>query len=231
VRFLLVLLAACGSRGEPAPAKVAVPIDAQPTLLDKAPQVIVGVIDGWDATNAELRRYERDGKTWREVGAPIAAVIGEAGAAWGSGLHPVDRAGPLKREGDGRAPAGAFRIGRAWSSPLAESWRCVDDPASAHYNQVLDSAGVDADWRSAEHMRIEPYRLVVELDHNPGDAPGGGSCIFLHVWDGADVPTAGCTAMAEPELAAIIAWLRPGAIYVLLPRPERDAVASSWGLP
>jgi D-alanyl-D-alanine dipeptidase len=153
-------------------------------------------------------------------------VIGAAGAAWGAGV--VETLGePLKREGDLRAPAGAFRLGRAYAEPLGASWRCVDDPKSAHYNQVFDSAGVTEDWSSAEDMAIAPYRLVVEVEHNPARTPGAGSCIFLHIWDDADTPTAGCTAMAEPALASVIEWLRPGAVYVLLPRAVHDEVAAT----
>lgn len=122
------------------------------------------------------------------------------------------------------------------------SWRCVDDPASAHYNAVLDADDVTPDWGSAEQMRRDDalYAWVVELDHNGashevhgGAAPvaGGGSCIFLHVWDGPGSVTAGCTAMAEPALEAVLAWLRPGAVYALLPRDEHAALAAAWQLP
>lgn len=215
------MLAACGSQAAPAPAP-------ERGLLDDAPQLVVATVDGWDGVRAELRRYERDGAGWREVGAPIAAVIGGAGAAWGLGLHPQTA---TKVEGDGRSPAGAFRIGRAFAS-LGDAWKCVDDPASAHYNDVLDATGVAVDWASAEDMAIDPYRLVVEIDHNPADVAGAGSCIFLHLWSGPDDGgTLGCTAMAEPDLASLITWLRPGAVYVLLPRAERDAVAAAWRLP
>lgn len=232
---LVLVLAACGSR-EPA-EKGVTPFSDTPAdgagrggrISDGAPQLIVGVVDGWDGVRAELRRYERDGDGWREVGGPIAAVVGGKGVAWGRGLHAQPA---TKVEGDGRAPAGAFAIGRAWSEPLGDSWRCVDDAQSRHYNDVFDAAGVAQDWASAEEMRIDPYRLVVEIDHNPDDVPGGGSCIFFHVWDGPDdTGTLGCTAMAEADLAALIAWLQPGARYVLLPRDERAAVAASWGLP
>lgn len=184
----------------------------------------------------------------------MPATVGRAGVAWGRGLHgdgaPAGRDGPVKREGDGRAPAGRFRILRAFGYDAAPpagaalpyqavdaSWRCVDDPASAHYNDVLDQDGVAVDWSSAEVMRRddELYRWVVELDHNAasGAAPvaGGGSCIFLHVWGGPDDVTAGCTAMPREDLEALIAWVRPGASYVLLPRSEYAALSAAWRLP
>lgn len=237
----LALLVACGGTA-PSPA---------PPLLADAPQLLLGTSAGWDATSVTLQRYERRGGGWVAVGEPVPAVLGRSGAAWGRGLHgagaPADRAGPVKREGDGRSPAGAFRILRAFGyddaafavpyQKVDESWRCVDDGASAHYNDVLDADGVTPDWTSAEEMRRPDalYRWVVEIDHNAasgdGAVPGGGSCIFLHVWGGPDDTTAGCTAMAEPDLTALLAWLRPGAVYVLLPEPERAALAAAWGLP
>jgi L,D-peptidoglycan transpeptidase YkuD (ErfK/YbiS/YcfS/YnhG family) len=184
----------------------------------------------------------------------VPAVVGRAGTGWGRGLHgdgaPAGRPGPVKVEGDGRAPAGAFRVLRAFGyepappagtalpyQAVGASWRCVDDPASAFYNDILDADQVEVDWTSAETMRRadDLYRWVVELDHNAasGDAPtpGAGSCIFLHRWAGPDDVTAGCTALAEPALVELLAWLRPGAVYVLLPRAERAALASAWGLP
>jgi L,D-peptidoglycan transpeptidase YkuD (ErfK/YbiS/YcfS/YnhG family) len=219
-------------------------------MLARVPKLVVGVADAWDSTRARLQRFERDGYGWRAVGDPIDAVLGGSGLAWGRGVHgdgaPAGRAGPVKVEDDGRSPAGAFRVTRAYGydaagveggslpyTRLEESWRCVDDPASSHYNRVFDATGVDADWRSAEEMRDygELYRWVVEVEHNGAREPGAGSCIFLHVWGGADSPTAGCTAMAQDDLETLLAWLRPGAVYVLLPRDERDALGAAWGLP
>ena len=60
---------------------------------------------------------------------------------------------------------------------------------------------------SAEEMKRPDalYTWVVDVAHNPTRLPNGGSCIFLHVWSGADSTTVGCTAMAEPKLAQLIA--------------------------
>jgi len=244
--FALALLAGCARHAEPRDA--AAPATRSP--IADAPQLVLGVTDGWDATGVELRRYQRDGAAWRAVGAPWRAVVGRAGVAWGRGLHgtgaPAGHGGPLKHEGDGRAPAGAFRVLRAYGyaatpvagaalpyQPVDAAWRCVDDAASTHYNRILDERTVTVDWSSAETMRRDDalYTWVVELDHNGAAEPGAGSCIFFHVWGGPDTTTAGCTAMPQPDLETLLAWLRPGAVYVLLPRAKRDALAPAWGLP
>jgi L,D-peptidoglycan transpeptidase YkuD (ErfK/YbiS/YcfS/YnhG family) len=243
VRWLLLGLVACHA-AEPSPPK------SPPSPISAAPQLLVGVVDNWDATSATLRLWRRDGATWRAEGEPWPAVIGRTGAAWGAGLHgagaPPGRAGPVKREGDGKAPAGAFALrasyGYAAAPPAGtrlgytavdDAWKCVDDPASPHYDQILDARGAPPDWTSAEDMRRsdELYRWVVDVGHNPARTPRAGSCIFLHLWRGPDAPTVGCTAMDEPHLEHLLATLDPSAVYVLLPRAEYDALAASWSLP
>lgn len=215
-------------------------------------RLVTAIVADWSATTAELRLWERDGKAWRAAGPAWPGVIGRTGAAWGIGLHgdgaPAGRAGPVKREGDGKSPAGVFALtgtfGYAASPPEGAAlpytqvdarWRCVDDPASRHYNRVLDERTTTVDWTSAEDMRrADPlYTWVVEIAHNPARTGGDGSCIFLHVWGGPDAPTVGCTAMAEPALAGLLTRLAPGdtSAFVLLPRAEYDALATVWSLP
>jgi L,D-peptidoglycan transpeptidase YkuD (ErfK/YbiS/YcfS/YnhG family) len=55
------------------------------------------------------------------------------------------------------------------------------------------------------------YKLGAVIAHNPRNQPGLGSCIFLHVWQGKDIPTSGCTAMSEPHLRQVLTWLDPAA--------------------
>ncbi|MEO8703433.1 MAG: hypothetical protein ABI867_25525, partial [Kofleriaceae bacterium] len=106
---LVVLVAACDRREPAKPAAVTVVadatlVDAAPSLLGGARELITGVIDDWTSTSAMLRRYRRDGDRWTPMGDAWPAVIGAAGAAWGIGLHgngpPAGRSGPRKREGD-----------------------------------------------------------------------------------------------------------------------------------
>jgi D-alanyl-D-alanine dipeptidase len=210
------------------------------------------VVPDWDTTTAELRLWTRDGATWTPAGPAWRGVVGRTGAAWGVGLHgrgvPARRSGPIKHEGDGKSPAGVFALagtyGYAATPPTGAamsythvdpSWKCVDDPASAYYNQILDQRTAKPDWTSAEEMKRsdELYTWVVNVAHNAPRTPGDGSCIFLHVWSGPESSTAGCTAMEEPRLAQLIAALDPAALpaLVLLPRAEYAALATAWSLP
>ena len=216
-------------------------------------QLLLATVGDWDDVTAELARFERaPGGTWKLIGDAWPAVIGARGSAWGRGLHgrgaPAGRDGPVKREGDGKSPAGAFVLGptfgyaaralpgaRAPYAAVDDSWVCVDDSRSARYNRVFDAGGVTADWSSAETMRRadELYRWVVLVDHNPDAAAGAGSCIFLHLWSGPDGGTAGCTAMDRPIMEELLTWLDPAArpVFVLLPASERTALRTAWALP
>ncbi len=159
----------------------------QPSPIpDTSRQLLLVTTAGWDATAGTLRRYERDGADWRPVGNAIDVVVGRSGLGWGRGLHerPSAPAGPVKAEGDGRAPAGAFRLSAAFGYAASEATglpyvqataglQCVDDQRSEAYNLVLDSAAVGdrADWNSHEQMRRRDalYRIGVIVAHNgPG---------------------------------------------------------------
>jgi L,D-peptidoglycan transpeptidase YkuD (ErfK/YbiS/YcfS/YnhG family) len=221
---------------------------------DSALQVIVSTTAHWDSVGATLQRYERDavGRPWRRVGGPIQANVGRSGLGWGTGLHASHPAeGPVKREGDGRAPAGVYRLSSAfgYAAPGEVPWirlpyfqsdasiECVDDLRSAYYNRRVDRDTIPApDWSSHEEMRRpdDLYEWGVWVDHNAAPpAPGGGSCIFLHVWAGPGAPTSGCTAMTEADLRAVLAWLDPRArpVLVQLPRDVYGALRGTWELP
>lgn len=252
-------LGACGSseRAPSAPPPITSPeAPAAPATASPIPahtrQLVTAIVPDWDAPTAELRLWLRDGDRWRAAGPAWPAVIGRGGAAWGIGLHgdgaPANRTGPVKREGDGKSPAGVFALAGTYGyaarppdgaglpyTPVDATWKCVDDPASRHYNQIVNARTTAPDWASAEDMRRPDalYAWVVEVAHNATRAPGHGSCIFLHVWGGPDDTTSGCTAMDEPRLAALLAQLSPAAspAFVLLPRAEYDALAPAWNLP
>lgn len=245
--ILPTLAAANSCAAHPSPALA-------PAPADSALQMIVATTGGWDSVDATLRRYERDapGRPWRAVGVPIPANVGRSGLGWGTGLHDAHPAeGPVKREGDGRAPAGVFALSSAFGYAAAAdapwirlpyvqsdaSTECVDDLHSAFYNRRVDRDTIPApDWNSHEEMRRPDalYRWGVWVDHNSAPpSAGGGSCIFLHVWAGPGVPTSGCTAMAEADLREVLAWLDPRArpVLVQLPRDVLRDLRAPWNLP
>ncbi len=246
--LLLLALAACGKSAKVAPAISADVIPVE-TL-----QLVTAITPSWDATTAELRLWTRpDAKApWKLALGPWPGVIGKTGAGWGMGRHGrgpfPNRPGPLKVEGDGRSPAGAFLLqstyGVAEAPPATTglpyqrvdaNWQCVDDSRSNRYNTIVDKRAVANDWNSSEEMKRADllYTWVVDVAHNPTRIPSGGSCIFLHVWGGAGSTTVGCTAMEEPRLAELIGTLSAAGqpMFVLLPRAEYEALAPAWELP
>lgn len=237
-------LSACASMG-----------DTPATPWDDARQLVLVTTVDWDATEGQLQRYERDSgrDAWRPVDVASPITVGRAGSAWGIGLHAANGSGPHKREGDGRAPAGVFRIGTAFGyAPHADTaWPyqsmqasdyCIDVSDSPLYNRIVDanvvgSAAVDG---STEPMRRDlhaggdgRYRLGFVIEHNPGNQAGAGSCIFAHLWQAPGATTAGCTAMSEPAMQQLLAWLQPQRqpVFVLLPRAEYLQRWKDWRLP
>ena len=229
--------------------------DAARPWADAGQMVLVTTAD-WDANQGVAARYERDtdAAAWRQIAAfPVS--IGRHGSAWGSGLHPatdVD-AGPVKREGDGRSPAGVFALGTAfgyagqastglpYAQMQSDSW-CMDVPDSPLYNRIVDAreVGQAAAAGSTEPMRLDlhrqgdpRYRLGLVIEHNADSVPRAGSCIFAHLWRTPGEVTAGCTAMADADMEALLAWLDADQSprFVLLPQAQRQRLATAWNLP
>ena len=128
---------------------------------------------------------------WRQVGEREPVTVGRNGSGWGLGLHPDPqthpRAGPVKREGDGRSPAGVFGIGDAFGyaghadtalpyDAMQASHYCMDVSGSPLYNRIVDarSVGTEAVAGSTEPMRLDlhaagdqRYRQGFVIEHNP----------------------------------------------------------------
>jgi len=241
---LLISLAAA-TRADDAPSR---PLPAA------SRQVLLVLVADWQATAGRLQRFTRtQAGGWTAEAAPVGVVIGRGGSGWGLGTHPPAADGPAKREGDGRSPAGVFEVGPAFGSPPRIDTRleylplngghwCIDVPDSPNYNRIVheQEAGSDGIAGSSEPMRRDihldgdqQYRLGFVIGHNPAGRPGAGSCIFAHPWVDEATPTAGCVGMAEPELAATLAWLDAAAAprLVLLPEAEYRRLLEEWGLP
>lgn len=226
----------------------------------QAGQLLLVTTPDWNESSGTAQRYERppgpgavpSKSGWRPVGAPFPVSVGRAGLGWrsDSGAPPPSSAGaPIKREGDGRAPAGVLDLGEMWGYaaqapagvrvPYHQARpedRCVDDPSSPAYNQLTKEPPTGPPWRSAEVMRRpdDLYRYLLIVRYNMATPlPGAGSCIFLHLWRRPGEPTAGCTAMSEEALLGLARWLDPRRrpVLVQLPAAQRAALRASWGLP
>jgi D-alanyl-D-alanine dipeptidase len=246
-------LSACSRHGQETTSAEPKRAAQRPSPIpDDRTQLVTVVSNRWTDYRATLRRYERKpGEKWQQAGAPVDAVLGREGYGWGRGLHgnggPDGHPGPLKREGDGRSPAGVFEIGAAYgyaaarkdlSIPYVQAsndLRCVDDPQSEHYNRIVSTTDTEIDWTSAERMRRDDdlYVLALVVEHNTKSTRrAAGSCIFLHLWEGPDKGMNGCTAMSRDALEELAAWLdRDAAVLVALPLGEYELLRRPWHLP
>lgn len=216
-------------------------------------QLVLVITPDWNADHGTLRRYERSGADWHEVDQAQPVMIGRAGSAWGLGLHPSQDRGPVKREGDGRSPAGVFTIGEAFGyastattalpyAAMRASSYCVDVSGSPLYNRIVDAqvVGADAVAKATEPMRRDlhvdgdqRYRLGFVIEHNAQARPMAGSCIFAHLWKSPTDATTGCTAMNPRTMDQVLSWLRPdqNPVFVLLPMHEYTRLKAAWRLP
>ena len=216
-------------------------------------QLVVVVSSDWNSPTARMQWFERpDCNTpWKSVAQPVSVNLGRTGLAWGQSdlmreSGGVDTASPVKREGDGKAPAGLFAFLKAFGHPhpprgyseenlpflQVKAEQCVDDVSSPYYNQIVEPAKVGGKtWNSSETMAIDLYKLGLVVGHNCPDAdPGMGSCIFYHLERGAAQPTAGCTSMSQKNISKLLVWLQRDShpLTVQLPLKEYKALGEGW---
>ena len=215
-------------------------------------QAVVARTTSWTSSYADLYLYERKGNQWVKADGPIKVRLGRTGSAWGLGIHKNAKGLTLKKEGDGKSPAGIFDIGGAWGDASTikkhpqlpyrkvtprDLW--VEDSKSPLYNQhkILPHTPKTA-WEKRQQMKQNDYAHALKLfiAHNPGPKakPYAGSAVFFHIWrGGGSKPTAGCTTMAPANLKKLVAWIDPTKkpVYVLMPTSEYTAKRATWKLP
>ncbi|MEP7015454.1 MAG: L,D-transpeptidase family protein [Verrucomicrobiota bacterium] len=218
--------------------------------LASSQQCLVVTTNSWKSDAGTMSIFHRNAHAspWLvQTRSAIAVRVGRKGLAWGRGvMNTASHSGPIKREGDDKAPAGVFPLRGVFGQALRADTRMpylrltpnivgVDDPSSRYYNQLIDKSKInDPDWKHAEKMfGVDVYKWGVLVDHNLPPTPGAGSCIFLHVWKSPATSTSGCTAMAEKHLLDLIRWLDPSQapMLVQLPRSEYKTFRAKWNLP
>ena len=206
-------------------------------LPESSLQMLLVLTDSTTSTTGNLAYFERQNNqsSWVQISNPIPVVLGRNGLGWGRGLNSIDSSKlPLKTEGDGRSPAGVFKLGAAFGYadvdkmkgikipyiPITEMVECIDDIKSIYYNQIVTRNELDeVDWQSSEKMYFAEiwYEQGIVVEHNTNPVVNGaGSCIFLHNWSKPDETSAGCTEMEPQNLKKIIYWLDSSANPVLV---------------
>lgn len=134
-----------------------------------------------------------------------------------------------KREGDGRTPAGRWRIlallyrpdhgprpvSRLPARTIRPDDGWCDDRADRRYNRPLTLPIGGARKVSHEKMWRDDtlYDLVLVIDHNQRPRIAGrGSAVFVHLARPGFKPTEGCVALRRADMKRLLARLRPGAV-------------------
>jgi len=169
-------------------------------------------------TRTTLYAMEKRENKWQMAFEPFNAVIGR------NGFAPAGE----KREGDGRTPSGIYPLKMTFGydestgtkmpyhQTLADDiW--VDDPNADDYNRWVKKTETHA--ASYEIMKrddnLYKYGIVIEYNTSPV-IKGYGSAIFLHIWKGEGIPTAGCVAVSEEDIIKIMSWLDPAASPLII---------------
>ncbi len=196
-------------------------------------QLLVVSSHDFGSTQGSLQAYEKSHGIWQKSFEPIKVNLGRSGMAWGKGLiafYPAQEE-PVKREGDGRSPAGLFTLESFFGYEKGDyrfpylqstlSDLCIDDSSSPVYNTIVHSQDTGA-FKSFEYMRRSDklYKLGIVVGHNPQAVHEGGSCIFIHIQKDHNAPTSGCTALVEEKLLILMQWLDKTKEPLLLQLPE-----------
>jgi len=192
-------------------------------------QIVVVISDNFKTSKATLSCYEDS----KKVIDSIEVNLGRNGLGWGLGevILTQKNTQPTKREGDGKAPAGIFKLTSSFGYEkkqdfdlnyqyLDENLICVDDSTSKNYNKIIKMPKIKP--KSFEIMRRDDhqYELGIVVEHNKKQKKMAGSCIFLHVEKFKGAPTAGCTSMSLENLQIITKWIDESKNPILIQIPK-----------
>lgn len=205
-----------------------------PAPLAGARKLVLVTASDMASTTATVQRFMRASPqaSWKPDGGPVTALIGRNGMGWARAFRSYARDGePAKIEGDSKAPAGFYRIGRPFGLQparlhgylrLAEGTVCVDDVRSHAYNSITTRAKVGDKVRGENMWRVPDYVRGLVVDY-PTDARNrAGSCIFIHVWLPGKTGTAGCVALRAPMVMKLQEFAQDGAVLAVLPKQALD---------
>jgi L,D-peptidoglycan transpeptidase YkuD (ErfK/YbiS/YcfS/YnhG family) len=215
-----------------------------PKDIATATKIVLVTAESIDNFQARVEAFERStprDKFHRKLAAS-PAVIGRNGLAWGWSFRASGDPGEApKVEGDGRTPAGLYRLGRPFgferkaipgylTLEVGKTF-CVDDPRSPHYNQIVARSTVPP-GTSGEEMRSVPgYRDGIVVDYASDAAAKAGSCIFVHIWRSSTQGTAGCIAADRKVVVELQRWANDdGARIGVYSRQSAAEVLKCMGL-
>lgn len=202
------------ARVPPAATAAATPFQLSPATeklaaYERSGLVVVATAAAGDTLGA-LALYDRNAFGWFRLFGPVPAVFGR------NGIAPAGE----KREGDGRTPSGIFTLTECFGyndtapvhlryAQVTDSDIWIDDTNHPDYNRWTQ---LPTTATSYENLRRndELYRYAIVIDYNRAPVvAGAGSAIFIHIRRSDGRPTAGCIALAEDDLLALLGRLYP----------------------
>jgi D-alanyl-D-alanine dipeptidase len=201
-----------------------------PAPLADAHKLVLVTARDMASTSATVQRFNRANPhaPWKADGGPVTAIIGHGGMGWANAFRSFAKEGePVKVDGDKKAPAGFYRIGRPFGFEpsrlkgylrLSEGTVCVDDPKSRAYNTITTRGKVGDKVHGENMWRVPDYSRGLVVDY-PTDAHNrAGSCIFIHNWLPGKTGTAGCVAVRAPVVIKLQDFAQGGAVLAVLPK-------------
>lgn len=211
-----------------------------PVAIDLGAQTRLVLVETetFDSSTAMITVLERSAKNeaWMNSGPSAPATVGRNGLGWGHTFRHLAKPGePIKQEGDKRAPAGVFKLGRPFGL-MADGLQdymqlgdgqhfCVDDVGSQDYSKIVPVTAVPAGTNGERMWEIGLYKRGIVVDYPTDRAAKSGSCIFVHVWKTPETPTVGCVAADEGAVARLQKWVSAapnGAVIAIVPKGARD---------
>lgn len=195
-----------------------------PRPLHRATRLLIVTVPDMTSVKATVHTFTRKtpaDATWERAGRPEPAVVGATGIGWSEDFHHLAKKDePIKREGDKRTPAGIFRVAGpfgfeaskigGYTKLQAGKSFCVDDPTSLLYGRIVDKR-LAATTKSSEDMSSVPgLKRGLMVDYPARRGAKAGSCIFIHVWDGAEAGTKARIGMPEDRIAVLQEWSSKG---------------------
>lgn len=190
-----------------------------PREIAAATKIILVVAENDNSLKARIETFERatlSNKFQRKLAAS-PAVIGQNGLAWGWPFRGNAGAGEaVKVEGDGRTPAGIYRLGNAFGFERKDlrdyltlevgKTFCVDEPRSQHYNEIVARSDVPPGTTGEDMRSVPSYRNGIIIEYASNAVARAGSCIFIHIWRTPNRGTAGCVAAEEKTVLELQRW-------------------------
>jgi len=205
-----------------------------PEPLASARRLVLVIADTPSSTTATVERFDRDtpNAPWQLSGGAATGLIGHKGLGWAHAFRAFAHKGePVKVEGDKRAPAGFYKIGRSFGFAVSDragylritdGMTCVDDFSSPAYNTITTRAEIGSKVHGENMRRVPEYARGLLVDYPSDRKARAGSCIFIHLQLPGKTGTSGCVALPEPQLEALQDHVQTGAVLAILPRNALD---------